>query len=193
MRKRLFHSVQPVERAVQRRQAWEILYDLSSSARASFEAVKFLRSQRLGDDEVYAIVRLSLCLEEPLKTRVRNLLKRIVQHRKMTWPCHQASLSLPLLSHGSFSSSVDRWLRSLVLQSGLFLCHHLPSVRVREAALQSCKDLLHNVPIWDIFLQQHGDVNLPCKCSNLQIPEECFVDGHLAAGFEQLASLHQDL
>ena len=40
----------------------------------------------------YAIVRLSLCLEEPLKTRVRNLLKRIVQHRKITWPCHQACL-----------------------------------------------------------------------------------------------------
>ena len=28
------------------------------------------------DDDVYAIVRLSLCLEEPLKTRVRNLLKK---------------------------------------------------------------------------------------------------------------------
>ena len=53
---------------MQRRQAWEILYDLSSFTRASFDAVKLLRSQRLVDDEVYAIIRLSFCLEEPLKT-----------------------------------------------------------------------------------------------------------------------------
>ena len=55
-------------------------------------------------DEVYsyAIVRLSLCLEQLLKTRVRNLLNRVVQYRKMTWPNYQASLSLPLLSHASF-------------------------------------------------------------------------------------------
>ena len=74
------------------------------SHRASFDAVKLLRSQRLVDDEVYsyAIVRLSLCLEEPLKTRVRNLLKRVVQYRKMTWPNYQATLSLPFLSHASF-------------------------------------------------------------------------------------------
>ena len=36
---------------------------------------------------------LSLCLEEPLKTRVRTLLKRVARCRKMTWPCHQASLA----------------------------------------------------------------------------------------------------
>ena len=40
LRKRLFHSVQPFECAVQRRQAWEILYDLSSFTRASFDALK---------------------------------------------------------------------------------------------------------------------------------------------------------
>ena len=142
LRKRLFHSVQPFEcalPALQRRHAWEILYDLSSFTRASFEAVKFLRSQRTVDDEVYAIVRLSLCLEEPLKIHVRNLLKRIVQHRKMTWPCHQqACLSLPFLSHGSFSSSVEHWLRPLVLPfRPLLVPLHLTSTRVREAALQS--------------------------------------------------------
>ena len=93
--------VQPLECAAQRRQAWEILCDLSSFTSASFDAVKLLRSQRFVDDEVYAIVRRSLCFEEPLKTRVTNLLKRVVQYRKMTWPCHQASLSLPFLSHAS--------------------------------------------------------------------------------------------
>ena len=131
----------------------------------------------------------------PLKNRVRNLLKRVLQCRKMTWLGHQSSLSLPFfLSHASFSSSVDRWLKSLVLQfRPLFVPLHLPSTRIREAALQSCKDLLHNAPIWDNSLLQHGESSLPCKCCNLQLPEECFVDGHLAAGFEQLESLHQDL
>ena len=119
LRKRLFHSVQPFECAVKRRQAWKILCDLSSFTRASLEAVKLLRSQKMVDDEVYAIVRLSLCLEEPLKTRVRSLLRSA--H-------HQASLSLPFLSHGSFASSVDAWLRSLVLQFRPLLApFHLPA------------------------------------------------------------------
>ena len=153
LRKRLFHSVQPFECTVQRRQAWEILYDLSSFTRASFDALKLLRSQRLVDDEVYSIVRLSLCLEEPLKTRVRNSFKKVVKFRKMTWPAHQACLSIPFMSHASFSASVDRWLKTLVLHFRPLLGPlDLPSARVREAALQSCKGLLHNVPIWDRFL-----------------------------------------
>ena len=138
LRKRLFHSVQPFECAVQRRQAWEILYDLSSFTRASFDALKslkLLRSQRLVDDEVYALVHLSLCLEEPLKTRIRNLLKKVVKFRKMTWPAHQACLSIPFMSHASFSASVDRWLNSLVLLfRPLLVSLHLPSARVRKTA-----------------------------------------------------------
>ena len=179
---------------MQRRQAWEILYGLSSFTRASFDAVKLLRSQRLVDDEVYAIIRLSFCLEEPLKTRVRNLLKRVAHHRQMTWPGNQqACLSLPFLSHQSFAGSVDRWLRGTVLRfRPILVPFHLPSTKVREA-IQSCQDLLHNVPVWNKFLLQHGETDLPCKCSSLQLPTECFVDGHLAAGFELLSSIHPDL
>ena len=153
---------------MQRRQAWEILYDLSSVTRASFDAVKLLRSQRLVDDEVYAIIRLSFCLEEPLKTRVRNLLKSVAHHRQMTWPGHQqACLSLPFLSHQSFAASVDRWLRDTVLRfRPILVPFHLPSTKVREATLQSCKGLLHNVPVWNKFLLQHGEADLPCKGSS---------------------------
>ena len=117
---------------MQRRQAWDIVYDLSSFTRASFDAVKLLRSQRLVDDEVYAIIRL--CLEEPLKTRVRNLLKRVAHHRQMTWPGHQqACLSLPFLSHQSFAASVGRWLRGTVLRfRPILVPFHLPSTRVRD-------------------------------------------------------------
>ena len=189
LRKRLFHSVQPFECTVERRQAWEILYDLSSFTRASFDALKLLRSQRLVDDEVYSIVRLSLCLEEPLKTRVRNSFKKVVKFRKMTWPAHQACLSIPFMSHASFSASVDRWLKTLVLHFRPLLGPlDLPSARVREAALQSCKGLLHNVPIWDRFLLEHGQTKLPRKCSSFQLPDE-----HFAAGIEQLGDLHSDL
>ena len=195
LRKRLFRSVQPLECAMQRRQVWEILYDLSSFTHASFDAVKLLRSQRLVDDEVYAIIRLSFCLEEPLRTRVRNLLKRVAHYRKMTWPGHQqACLSLPFLSHQSFAVSVDRWLRGTVLRfRPILVPFHLPSTKVREATLQSCKDLPHNVPVWNKFLLQHGEADLACKCSSLQLPAECFVDGHLAAGFEMLSAIHPDL
>ena len=195
LRKRLFHSVQPFECAVRRRQAWEILYDLSSFTRASFEAVKHLRSQKMVDDEVYAIVRLSLCLEEPLRTRVRKLLRKVVEHRKMTWPKqHQTSLSIPFLAHSSFVTSLDAWLKTLVLRfRSILVPFHLPASRVREASLQSCKDLLHNVHVWNRSLLSKGESCLTCKCADLQLPSECFVDGHLAAGIELLGPLHYDL
>ena len=48
--------------------------------------VKQLRSDRFVDDEVYALVCLSLCVEESLKSRVRKLLQGVVRHRNMTWP-----------------------------------------------------------------------------------------------------------
>ena len=92
---------------MQRRQAWEILYDLSSFTHASFDAVKLLRSQRLVDDEVYAIIRLSFCLEEPLKTRVRNLLKRVAHYRQMTWPESPTSMSFFTLSVASIVCGVS--------------------------------------------------------------------------------------
>ena len=185
----------PFECAVHRRQAWEILYDLSSFTRASFEAVKHLRSQKMVDDEVYAIVRLSLCLEEPLKTRVRKLLQKVVEHRKMTWPKQcQTSLSLPFLAHSSFVTSLDAWLKALVLRfRPILVPFHLPASRVRESSLQSCKDILHNVHVWNRLLLSEGESCLTCKCADLQLPSECFVDGHLAAGIELLGSLHYDL
>ena len=130
-----------------------------------------------------------------MKTRASNLLKKVVKFRKMTWPAHQACLSIPFMSHASFSASVDRWLKSLSVQHfrPLLAPLHLPSARVRETALQSCKDLVHNVPIWDRSLLEHGRTKLPCSCSSLQLPDECFADGHLAAGIEQLENLHPDL
>ena len=36
-------------------------------------------------------------------------------------------------------------------------------------------------------------VSRACKCSSLQLSKECFVDGHVAAGFEMLEALHPDL
>ena len=65
---------------------------------------------------------------------LRNLLKRVAHHRQMTWPGHQqACLSLPFLSHQSFATSVDRWLRGTVLRfRPILVPFHLPSTRVRD-------------------------------------------------------------
>ena len=60
---------------MKRKQAWELLYDLASFTRQSFEAAKSLRSYRFVDTEVYAIIRLSNALEQPSQSRVRRLLR----------------------------------------------------------------------------------------------------------------------
>ena len=69
LRKRQFGAF-----ALARLQAWDLMFDLSSFTLASFNACTLLRSGRFVNDEVYAIIRLSFSLEEPLKTKVRKLL-----------------------------------------------------------------------------------------------------------------------
>ena len=195
-RKRLHVSSQPLCFAVTRRHAWELLFDIASFTRASFEALKLLRSERFVDDDVYAILRLSLSLEEPLKTRVRQLLKGVVRHRLMTWPSGHSSLRIPFLAHAGFAHSLERWLSATVQRfKHVLVPFHLPSRKIRETKHQACKDLLHNVPKWDQFLQQNGTQQLPCPCAQFRdrLSPVCFVQGHVATGVEMLGAIHSEL
>ena len=42
-----------------RQLAWNILYDLGSHTRASFEAAQLVRSKKMSDEEVYDLIKLS--------------------------------------------------------------------------------------------------------------------------------------
>ena len=56
-----------------RQLAWNIFYDLGSHTRASFEAAPFVRSKKMSDEEVYALIKLSLSVENLVRHQIRSI------------------------------------------------------------------------------------------------------------------------
>ena len=54
-----------------RQLAWNIRYDLRSHTKASFEAARLVRSKRMSDEEVCALVKLSRSVENPVRFRIQ--------------------------------------------------------------------------------------------------------------------------
>ena len=165
LRKKLHTQLQPEQFQLKRRPAWEILFNLTCFSRAPFEEAKRLRSGRYVPDEIYSLIRLSNCLEEPDKM----------------------GLQLRFTSHPSCCSEVSAWIRN---RSSATNC--LPLFRIREGPHQTLKDFLHNFKEWDAWLQNHSidDVQCPCSKFAAQLPESCMTHGHVVAGIEQLGCLH---
>ena len=192
LRKRLFYSSQPAAFSIRRKQAWEILFDVASHTLASFRACTVLRSSRYVNDEVYAVIRLSLTLEEPLRSRTRQLLKQVANYRQMTWPSNAGTLSLQPMAHRSFSREIREWLKSQIRRyRHILVPFHLPSTQIREAPHRSLLKCLHNTSAWDEWLCWHSLADLPCCCDgSIFADATCMIDGHIACGLEQLALHH---
>ena len=77
LRKKLHTQLQPEQFQLKRRSAWEIPFNLTCCSRAPFEEAKRLRSGRYVPDEIYSLIRLSNCLEEPGKSKARKILKSV--------------------------------------------------------------------------------------------------------------------
>ena len=70
-----------------RQLAWNILYDLGSHTRASFDAARMVRSKRMSDEEVCALIKLSRSVENPVRFRIHSIVKSAVKFRStMRWP-----------------------------------------------------------------------------------------------------------
>ena len=133
LRKREWARSNDFKPTFERQQAWQLLYDLASRTRASFEAAKHVRSARLGVDQFYALVRLSNCLEQPSKGHVRRLLQLACKFRKLIWPKARAVLKLPFLAHDEFAKEVKSFLKQLVWKhKPMLLSFHLPPVSILE-------------------------------------------------------------
>ena len=190
LRKRLHGQRRPFTVSVKRKQAWELLYDLASFARQSFEAAKSLRSYRFVDTEVYAIIRLSNALEQPFQSRVRRLLRGVARHCNMVWP--RRPTALPASDFSDFSAQLKRWL-SVVIQQYKWMLppFHVPRPTAREIPHQSLKNSLQNFKHWEQRMSgaQTQPEQLPCCCHEFssRLPASCFVHGHIACGIEELA------
>ena len=193
LRKKLFTQDQPYAFQLSRLKAWNILYDLTSLSRASFERARQLRSQSFVDDEIYSLIRLSANLQEPLRSKARMILKSVAGYRNMTWPKGSLGIQLQFTADERFPQRMSKWLRSVIIRfKHVLVPFHLPSVSVREKPHQSLKDFLHNVQQWDMWLQHNSFEEIPCTCQFYKrvLPDECFTSGHVTAGLEMLNQLH---
>ena len=192
LRKKLHTQLQPEQFQLKRRPAWEILFNLTCFSCAPFEEAKRLRIGRYVPDEIYSLIRLSNCLEEPGKSKARRILKSVCLYRNKTWPKSAMGLQLRFTAHPSFCSDVSAWIRKQVLSHKHILApFHLPLFKIREGP-QTLKDFLHNFKDWDAWLQHHSidDVQCPCSKFPAQLPESCMTHGHVVAGIEQLGCSH---
>ena len=138
LRKKLHKQLQPEPFQLKRRSAWEILFNLTCFSRAPFQDAKRLRSDRYLPDEIYSLIRLSNCLEQPGKSKARKLLKSVCMYRNMSWPRSALGLQLRFSSNPSFSLDVSTWIRKQVVP------FHQPFFKIREGSHQTLKDFLHN-------------------------------------------------
>ena len=73
LRKRLLGRCKRFTTKDCRQLAWNILYDLGSHTKASFEAARLVRSKRMSDQEVYALIQLSRTVENPVRYRIHSI------------------------------------------------------------------------------------------------------------------------
>ena len=134
-----------------RQLAWNILYDLGSHTRASLDAARMIRSERMSDEEVYALTKLSRSVENPVRSRIHSILKSAVKFRStMHWPLTGRPLPVLPLSHSTFIREGRLWRSSLISDfKYLFPSFHLPKSKLREVPHQSIKKFLPNFQSWE--------------------------------------------
>ena len=141
---------------------------------------KKIRSQALTDIEVYALWRIANNLEQPAKTRVRQLLRAAMKFGGCTIPEHKTRL----LAHQTFCADVTQWLRHEVLSKKHWLIPlHLPSHVVKEGAHLLVEKLLFNLQYLETKMCNLDPMTLPCSCGQLisSHPRINVVDGHVAS------------
>ena len=168
---------------------------MGSSTRASFDAARMIRTKRMSDEEVYALIKLSRSVENPVRSRIHSILKSAVKFRSaMHWPLTGRPLPVLPLSHSTFIREGQLWLNSLISDfKYLFPSFHLPKSKLREVPHQSIKKFLHSFQSWEDLMWdsdfQVEHVTCPCNQFLSKLPDHCFVQGHVSAGLEEFRSL----
>ena len=81
---------------------------MGSRTKASFEAARLVRSKRMSDEEVYALIKLSRSVGNPVRFRIHRILKSAVKFRgTMHWPLTGRPLPVLPLSQISFIREGD--------------------------------------------------------------------------------------
>ena len=104
----------------------------------------------MSDEEVYALIKLSRSVENPVRFRIHSILKSAVKFRStMQWPLTGRPLPVLPLSHSTFIREGQLWPKNLVSDfKYLFPSFHLPKSKLREVPHKSIKKFLHNFQSW---------------------------------------------
>ena len=111
----------------------------------------------------------SASLEEPDRSRVLHLLHSALSFRNLTTPKANKPFTIPFLSHTTFSSDTEKWLRTLIQHH----MHHVipfhpPTTKLREAAHKTLRSRLYNHKQWEELFTAHPSANdMPCSCSHM--------------------------
>ena len=99
LRRRLITKGVPPSIHCKQAQAWNILFELTSPGRLSFDTATTLRSGKFDDWEIYVLYRLCNHLEQPARGRARKLLASAMKFRNMTIPKLNRPATMPFLAH----------------------------------------------------------------------------------------------
>ena len=161
---------------------WNILVQLARGGMQTFEAEKTLRSALFHSQHIYALLRMTLLLDDPPRTRVRAILKRVLKFRDCPEPPYTKPLILPMLGHKRFKKDLQRWMVQRIQEHKPFLVpFHLPNKSVIVGKLPSIRDILYNH--LSVIQQWQWEQEPQCRCRELlqEHPELEVVEGHIAS------------
>ena len=193
LRRRQHTIKQPHLHTSQRLHALTVLRELSKHTLSSFQTSTAIRSGKYTDLEIYAFRRMAASLEEPDRSRVLHLLHSALSFRNLTPPKANKPFTIPFLSHSTFSSSTEKWLRTLIQHH----MHHVipfhpPTTKLREAAHKTLRSRLYNHKRWEELFSTHPTAaDMPCSCHHMHTllrPNHTppLYDGHYVLTLEDL-------
>ena len=163
-------------------QAWHILMVLSSDNEASFRMSTRLRSSEFHHLHLYALFRLANHCDDPPRTKLRSIIRRALEFRKMPVPKANVPLVIPFLATPNFSSQVRGFLNRLVKQQYDYLVpFHLPLTKPVAGKHRTVQQLLYNhlarTATWTWDVAPH----CPCARFRTDHPEVQVTNGHVAS------------
>ena len=112
-------------------EAWTILMTLAADAERSFHMASQLRSSEYHQVHIYALYRLSLHCDDPPRSKIRIILKKVVDFRKCQSHGAPRPLCIPMLAHSTFQKSVQTFISHLIQSNAdSFVPFHLSSKKI---------------------------------------------------------------
>ena len=124
---------------------------------------RFSEALKFHSQHIYALLRMTMLLDDPPRTRVRAILKRILKFRDCPEAPYTKPLILPMLGHHKFKKELQRWMVQRIQEHKPFLVpFHLPSKSVIVGKLPSIRDIVYNH--LSVIQQWQWEQEPPCRC-----------------------------